>query len=139
MSDFLGSLVHKLPDPLARPIGQILAQLKFANESVSPYGRIPIGEPMEHAGVLWIIERDDPGPYARLSTEPAPATVRLMVNQPPICPVAGCGVALAERRDRLWWIWSCPRCSFRKRNRLPARLESIRIQRLLDRLSKDNL
>lgn len=133
-------LVGRLAGPTVERVVNLFRRPKAASASLRSYGRTPVGEPLPHAGVLWIIERNDPGLYSRLAPTPAPdETVHLTVNPAPICPRPGCGTELEQSNLGIWCVWSCSRCSFRKRNWRSRRWEARRVQKLLDGFSRGDL
>src|SRR5687768_6645122 len=123
-------LIGKLANPAVERVVKLFRRSEPSSESLRPYGRTPVGEPLPHAGVLWIIERDDPELYSRIAAAPAPPeqTIRLMVNPFPICPTPGCGTELEESNQGIQCIWSCSRCAFTKRNWRSRLWESRRVQ-----------
>src|SRR5829696_3093451 len=83
-------LMSRLAGPVVERVVKRFRRSKAASTNLHSYGRTPVGEPLPHAGVLWIIERDDPALYSRIAPTPAPdGTVRLLVNPTPICPTPG--------------------------------------------------
>jgi hypothetical protein len=134
-------LIAKLENPVVERVVKLFRRSAASSESLRSYGRTPVGEPLPHAGVLWIIERDAPELYSRIAPTPAPPeeTVRLMVSPFPICPTPDCGTELEESYQGIQCVWSCSRCLFTKRNLRSRLWESRRVQKLLDSFSKSNL
>ncbi len=91
------------------------------------YKRHVVGE-LPYAGVIWKIYVDFTEPFDSLETT---AIKNFDAEATPRCPDNNCKTELEEQKS-FWggYIWSCPRCGFKKKNKDSRYTESERAAKI---------